>query len=429
MIIQCDKCATRFRLDDSRVTGQGVKVRCTKCQNVFLVTPPPAPPHPAEEAHIDEEKSKAPDGDRPQAKKEEKPAEARPKPVAKKAVDSETLRFDFEKPPENTPEEKRVDAPGITVEKSAAPDTSAAPDLGFKTPEKEAPQAFSAPTSGRKSHFEDIDFGIGSDEGSVKSDSPSPEYQAKDTGGWDIGTGEAETKETPPERKPDLPSVPPAPAKGPEVAAAPALSSKEEKQAGKFDDLLSSISEEGAEPGKNAAVPAPPAPAARSNVKYFVIAGAVAMAVTAALYFTGGVGTVAGKFTGKLLSSSSAAQHADPVRIDTVRGYFVDNRNIGRVFVIEAWIKNLSDSPQDIKEVRGVLYNNSGQRIKEQPVSPGRVISLDDIKNLSREDILKQYRDVSGGTVPPKGAVPVTIVFIDVPKGMAEYGVDIVRNH
>lgn len=37
MIIQCEKCQTRFRLDDSRVTDKGVKVRCTKCKHVFKV--------------------------------------------------------------------------------------------------------------------------------------------------------------------------------------------------------------------------------------------------------------------------------------------------------------------------------------------------------------------------------------------------------
>lgn len=37
MIIQCEKCKTKFRLDDSRVTDRGVKVRCTKCKYVFRV--------------------------------------------------------------------------------------------------------------------------------------------------------------------------------------------------------------------------------------------------------------------------------------------------------------------------------------------------------------------------------------------------------
>ena len=37
MIIKCEKCQTKFRLDDSRVTAKGVKVRCTKCKHVFTV--------------------------------------------------------------------------------------------------------------------------------------------------------------------------------------------------------------------------------------------------------------------------------------------------------------------------------------------------------------------------------------------------------
>ncbi len=37
MIIQCEKCQTRFRLDDSRFTNKGVKVRCSKCKHVFTV--------------------------------------------------------------------------------------------------------------------------------------------------------------------------------------------------------------------------------------------------------------------------------------------------------------------------------------------------------------------------------------------------------
>ena len=37
MIIQCEQCQTRFRLDDSKVTDKGVKVRCAKCRHVFAV--------------------------------------------------------------------------------------------------------------------------------------------------------------------------------------------------------------------------------------------------------------------------------------------------------------------------------------------------------------------------------------------------------
>lgn len=37
MIIQCDKCKTRFNLDDSRVTAAGIRVRCSRCSHTFVV--------------------------------------------------------------------------------------------------------------------------------------------------------------------------------------------------------------------------------------------------------------------------------------------------------------------------------------------------------------------------------------------------------
>ncbi len=37
MIVQCDQCNTRFKLDDAKVREEGVKVRCSKCKNIFVV--------------------------------------------------------------------------------------------------------------------------------------------------------------------------------------------------------------------------------------------------------------------------------------------------------------------------------------------------------------------------------------------------------
>jgi predicted Zn finger-like uncharacterized protein len=37
MIIQCDQCNTKFKLDDAKVPDKGVKVRCARCKNIFLV--------------------------------------------------------------------------------------------------------------------------------------------------------------------------------------------------------------------------------------------------------------------------------------------------------------------------------------------------------------------------------------------------------
>lgn len=40
MIVTCERCDSRFQLDDSRVASTGARVRCSKCKHAFLVLPP-----------------------------------------------------------------------------------------------------------------------------------------------------------------------------------------------------------------------------------------------------------------------------------------------------------------------------------------------------------------------------------------------------
>ena len=41
MILQCEKCKTKFKLDESLLKPQGSKVKCAVCKNVFVAFPPP----------------------------------------------------------------------------------------------------------------------------------------------------------------------------------------------------------------------------------------------------------------------------------------------------------------------------------------------------------------------------------------------------
>jgi predicted Zn finger-like uncharacterized protein len=44
MIVQCEKCRTKFKLDDSMVKPGGSKVRCSLCKHVFVASPPEEDP-------------------------------------------------------------------------------------------------------------------------------------------------------------------------------------------------------------------------------------------------------------------------------------------------------------------------------------------------------------------------------------------------
>lgn len=42
MIVDCESCRTRFRLDEARIPARGAKVRCSKCKAAFIVKRPDA---------------------------------------------------------------------------------------------------------------------------------------------------------------------------------------------------------------------------------------------------------------------------------------------------------------------------------------------------------------------------------------------------
>lgn len=65
MIVQCGNCQTRFRVADDRVTPRGIKVRCSRCQNVFVVRRGGAPGASGAAAEVGFPASPAPPGPLP----------------------------------------------------------------------------------------------------------------------------------------------------------------------------------------------------------------------------------------------------------------------------------------------------------------------------------------------------------------------------
>ena len=54
-------------------------------------------------------------------------------------------------------------------------------------------------------------------------------------------------------------------------------------------------------------------------------------------------------------------------------------------------------------------------------------VSNEELKTLSSEEIDRHYQDLSKGSIPPRGATPLMAVFSNLPKGMDELEVEVVR--
>ncbi|MCM0082213.1 zinc-ribbon domain-containing protein [Geomonas sp. Red32] len=196
MILECDQCHTKFRLDDSKLKPGGVKVRCSKCRHVFVAgaeTEPrqeesdfdallsglgaPTPPKPSAPEEEDF-------GFEPQAATQVPPAAELPQPAPSAPADDfgDLASFDFTAgPAAEAPKAPEAPAPqdefgdfDFAAPSEAAPEppkASAAPaefeDFDFAASSEAAPEPPKA--SAAPDEFEDFDFAASSEPAPVPS--------------------------------------------------------------------------------------------------------------------------------------------------------------------------------------------------------------------------------------------------------------------
>jgi predicted Zn finger-like uncharacterized protein len=108
VVVSCQKCRTRFQLDEARIPAKGVKVRCSKCKHAFFVAKPDGD---AAAIHQIAEEAAATG----------RPAKPRPAPtVDLRAKDSEDEDWEFNMEP-------RADGPGAPTSPPPAELTDSEP--------------------------------------------------------------------------------------------------------------------------------------------------------------------------------------------------------------------------------------------------------------------------------------------------------------
>lgn len=428
MVIQCDKCQTKFRLDDSKVTDKGIKVRCTKCQNVFVVAPPEPQAQP-------EALSAAPD--------------AAKETVAPPSPSQGEMSFSggLQPPPAPPTEEEKKDEGGFSFGTQGF-GFQAGDETGKKAGEDEQSSgfgaknwSFEAPTPGAQEQFQgfggfgqadeghkfggmDIKAGMAGGEPQEKplvktpkqeegshagveqkplTSKPAPISASEDWGikpadAEDTGALNASARLTP-EAKPQATHP---------LATEPEATTK--KSIGELTDeeFAAALSKDEKETQK---APAPPI-APRKKPLLLLIAALFIAALGGAIYFSGILDTISVPLT--------QTAEKNNVVIENMKGYFFDGKNIGRVFVVEARLKNISAESISVKDVKATIYDAKGAPLA---TAPGKIISAQDIANLTKDDLARSAKR-SLTVITARGSIPVVAIFAAPLTGMAEFGID-----
>jgi len=436
MIIQCEKCKTRFKLDDSRITDCGVRVRCSRCSHTFVVMRE-TPEDSADFETIllgfgenassgnDAENTSLPGGfsidqtseETASSETEETEGEV-PSPVetlAETGFSPEPLLgAEEDQQSEFSPAEYGTDS----EEESAESEQSEILEQSFAdvlendeevppvhiSPDVDIPETVSDATVDEGSSAFSSLFGSQADKIALPVDEipecsvPSPPGEAQDS----IETPfSAETEPTPSIRE----------------HIWPVADSKDEEGA---DDELSPLSISSRRKGS---------PALPFLLGIFLI---LLLGGAGFYLMTGGSGALAGLVPDSVKALFGLGTKAGGlVEIRSLEGEFLANRAAGEIFVIKGDAFNVSSKPLTTIQIKGKIFGPQGAVFAQQTIFCGNVLSGEQLAMQpysSMEKVLgRQFGETLANLeVPPGKGIPFMIVFKNVPRGSTDFGVEVV---
>ena len=396
MIITCEKCYAKFNLDENVLKQTGSKVRCSKCQNIFLAYPPTemeTVAEPAEEVVGSETVSSGVEAEsveqlevseEPEAALETEEEEfelsdlnleeMKPEPEAEKELE-EFLELELETEPvtEETPKEEEavLEAGEDKIELSS---------LNLKEePEPEAEEKPEEPES--EFELENVD----------KED---PDEDEIADSGAQADQPKAEEVEKP-------------------------------LEAGVETEEASIITEQETKPGKKKRISAP-----------------VLILLIIALLTGGAYGAYVALKSMNInipfisdLVKPAVQDEAGNLKIipSDITDKFIDNSNGGKLFIISGKVKNEYSGARSFIRVTGKLYAKERVLSKTATVCCGNVLSDQDLSNMDMNSINKRLLNTLGDNksnvnVKPGKLLPFMIVFPNIPDNITEYTVEVVRS-
>ena len=424
MIITCEKCYAKFNLDENLLKQTGSKVRCSKCQNIFLAYPPiemERVAEPAEEVvgsetvssdvkaesveqlevseepeaalEIEEEDLDLFDLNLEEEMEPESKAEKEPEEFPELELDTEPVAEKTPEEPEAALEIEEEDLDLFDIEKMV--DTEEEPKLEAET--KEEP--------------EELELEL--DTEPVTEKTLKEEEEALETGEDKIELSSLNLKEEP---------EPEAEAK--EKPEEPELEFELEKplEAGVETEEASITTEQETTPGKKKRISAP-----------------VLIVLIIAL-LTGGAYSAYVALKSMNINIPFISDLVEPAVQDEagnlkiiafdIADKFIDNSKVGKLFIISGKVKNEYSGARSFIRVTGKLYAKERVLSKTATVCCGNVLSDQDLSNMDMNSINKRLSNPLGDNksnvnVKPGKLLPFMIVFPNIPDNITEYTVEV----
>lgn len=469
MIIQCDHCNAKFRMDDAKLANGPVKVRCAKCKEVFVVdgeavaepVPPPVPP-PAAAASpdfSDDTFGDSSDFNFDQAPQPASESSGGGAPAADEfdwkdtAVKSDTPAFPAEF------DSSSFDAGDASSTAFQSPDAAADNEFDFGDVSLQSPPPEQAAPPPSADDFS-IDFG------EVSFDTPSAPVPAGTGASSDLAAGEFSFDATPTDTAAAVadnddfllsfntdqatpqPSAPQPPADEPEhvnfgdfsfgempeeakpvaASAAPERSSAAEAAGDAASLALPDDDEE--------LVPTALTSRKKDGSRFplFLILGAIVLIVAlagAGVYFFGGPKAFSKVGLGFLVDWYAEKRPEEgSVAIRNIAASYVVNTGSGELFVVRGEAVNNFKKPRASVQVKVSILGAGGTPLASKTAFCGNALSNEQLATLPLAKIDEVMNNQFGDSlanlgVKPGSAIPFVVVISAVPKEATDYSVQV----
>lgn len=117
------------------------------------------------------------------------------------------------------------------------------------------------------------------------------------------------------------------------------------------------------------------------------------------------------------------------IRISTTQSYYVDNSNLGQIFIIKGSATNNYATVQSELSVKGTLYQKDGVALAHQTAYCGNILNNEQLQSATKDVLNNQMANPFGAAlsnvnVAPGQSLPFMIVFTDLPDELNEFSVE-----